>query len=74
MSLFSTDVIMIIVGFGGIAVGYTREFNGINYPPVDVRGTPDYDAAVLALSVVLGLFAIVVGSIRLARGLRRRRP
>jgi hypothetical protein len=69
-----TDVIMVIVGLGMIAGGYTRQFNAIHYPAGDVRGTPAFDAAVLTISVALGLVAIVVGSIRLARGVRRRRP
>jgi hypothetical protein len=41
--------------------------------PGDVRGTPEFDAAVLAISAVTGLFLIAVGSIRLASGIRRRR-
>ena len=57
-----------------MAVGYTQQFNHIPYPPGDVRGTPEYHAAILAISVILGLFCIVVGSIRLALGLHRRRP
>jgi hypothetical protein len=69
-----TDVIMVLVGLGGIAVGYGRQFNAIDYPPGDVRGTPSFDADFLAITVVTGLFAIVVGSIRLVQGLRRRRP
>jgi hypothetical protein len=69
-----TDVIAIIVGLGVIAVGYTRQFNAIEYLPGDVRGTPEFDATILTISVVLGLFCIAVGSIRLAQGLRRRRP
>jgi hypothetical protein len=69
-----TDVIAIMVGLGGIAVGYTRQFNAIEYPRGDVRGTPEFDATFLTISIVFGLFAIVVGSIRLVQGLRRRRP
>lgn len=66
-----TDVIFIIGGLCIIAVGYTQQFNDIPLSG-DVRGTPEYHSAFLAISVILGLFCIVVGSIRLAQGLRRR--
>jgi len=69
-----TDVIAVFVGFFNIAVGYTQQFNAIQYLPGDVRGTPEYHSAVFTIFVIIGLFCIVVGSIRLAQGLRRRRP
>jgi uncharacterized membrane protein YphA (DoxX/SURF4 family) len=67
-----TDVIAIFVGLGNIAVGYTQQFNTIQYPPGDVRGTPAYHSAVFAILAVVGVIAVVIGFIRLAQGLRRR--
>jgi hypothetical protein len=67
-----TDVIAVFVGLGNIAVGYTQQFNAIQYPPGDVRGTPAYHSAVFAIVAVIGLIAVAIGSIRLAQGLRRR--
>jgi hypothetical protein len=45
----------------------------LRVPAGDVPGTAEFDAAVLAISAVTGLFLIAVGSIRLASGIRRRR-
>jgi hypothetical protein len=69
-----TDVMFVFVGLGVIAVGYGWQFNAIKYRPGDIRATPEFDAAMLTIAVVGGLFFIVVGSIRLVQGLRRRRP
>jgi uncharacterized membrane protein HdeD (DUF308 family) len=69
-----TDVIAVFVGLFNIAVGYTQQFNAIQYLPGDVRGTPEYHSAVFTIFAIIGLFCIVVGSIRLAQGLRRHRP
>jgi hypothetical protein len=69
-----TDVIAILVGLCNIAVGYTQQFNAIQYLPGDVRGTPEYRSATFTILAIIGLIAIAIGSIRLAQGLRRRPP
>jgi hypothetical protein len=67
-----TDVIAVFVGLCNIAVGYTQQFNAIQYPPGDVRGTPEYHSAVFTILAIIGLIAVAIGSTRLALGLRRR--
>ena len=68
-----TDVIGMCVGVLLIAVGYFRQFNDIQYLPGDNRGEPWFDPAVAIALTVCGLFAFLVGSIRLLQGLRARR-
>jgi hypothetical protein len=68
-----TDLIGMFVGVTMIAVGYLRQFNDIQYLPGDNRAEPWFDPAVAIILTVAGLFAFLVGSIRLLQGLRARR-
>ena len=68
-----TDVIGMFVGVAMIAVGYLRQFNDIQYLPGDNRAEPWFDPAVAILLTVGGVFAFLVGSIRLLQRLRARR-
>jgi hypothetical protein len=68
-----TDLIGMFVGVTMIAVGYLRQFNDIQYLPGDNRAETWFDPAVAIILTVAGLFAFVVGSIRLLQGLRARR-
>ena len=68
-----TDIIGMFVGVGMIGVAYARQFNHIQYLPGDNRAEPWFDPAVAIILTVAGLFAFLVGSIRLLQGLRARR-
>jgi flagellar motor component MotA len=68
-----TDLIGMFVGVTMIAVSYLRQFNDIQYLPGDNRAEPWFDPAVAIILTVAGLFAFLVGSIRLLQGLRARR-
>jgi hypothetical protein len=67
------DVIGMIVGVSGIAVGYSPQFNQIQYLPGDNRGEPWFDPLLAIISTVTGLFCFAVASIRLLQALRARR-
>jgi hypothetical protein len=68
-----TDVGIIIAGPVVIAIAFQRLGNNIEYLPSDPRGQPGFDVAVIAIAVVLGVFLITFGTIRLVQGLRDRR-
>ena len=69
-----TDALMILAGPRFIAVGYLKLIeNNIPYPPGDYRLTQGYHELMFVLGLIIGVFLSVLGSIRLAFGLRRRR-
>jgi hypothetical protein len=67
-----TDIIGMFAGVTMIAVGYLRQFNQIQYQPGDNRAEPWFNPAVAIILTVAGLFAFLVGSIRLLQNLRAR--
>jgi hypothetical protein len=67
-----TDVGAMFVGVAVIAVSYARQFNHIEYLPGDIRGEPWFDPAVAIVFAIGGLFAFLIGSIRLVQGHRAR--
>ena len=68
----TTDVLIIVVGLGGIAVAVLRLGNNIVYLPDDVRSQPWYDPLVSLILALGALFFLMVGLVRLVQGLRSR--
>ncbi len=68
-----TDVLFILVGVLSIPIAIARLRNDIAYLPTDARSEPWFDPLVSSLIVVVGLIFLIVGGIRLIRGLRERK-
>ncbi len=67
-----TDVIFMLFGVLGIAVAIARLGNNIEYLPSDVRTEPWFDPLVSSIMVLISLFFLIVGAIRLLQRLRER--
>jgi hypothetical protein len=68
----TTDVIIIVVGLGGIANAFLRLGNNIVYLPDDIRSQPWYDPLVTTVLVFVFLPLLLVGIVRLVQGLMDR--
>ena len=67
-----TDALFILVGVLGIFITIGSLGNNIEYLPSDVRSQPWFDPLVSSIMVVVSLFSLIVGTIRLLQGLRDR--
>ncbi len=61
-----------LFGVLGIAVAIARLGNNIEYLPSDVRTEPWFDPLVSSIMVLISLFFLIVGAIRLLQRLRER--
>jgi hypothetical protein len=70
---FLTDIIFMIGGVCGIAAAMAFLGNNIEYLPTDTRSQPWFLPLTSSIGVALGLFAFLVGAIRLLLHVRARR-
>jgi uncharacterized ion transporter superfamily protein YfcC len=66
-----TNLMFILGGVLMIAVAIGRLDNNIEYLPTDVRSQPWFDPLLSSIGAILGLFFVVVGTLRLLRDRRR---
>lgn len=70
-SPLQTDVIIVIVGIGGIAVAALRLLNPIAYPAADPRSQQSVELLISGFGAAFSLFFLVVGLVRLYMRSRR---
>jgi hypothetical protein len=66
------DVLFVVAGVWAFVVAALRLANNNDYLPSDLRSQPWFDPLVNAIFVLIGLFLIAFGAVRMIRAGRRR--
>ena len=70
--LIAVELLMVIAGAWAIVVAILRQGNNIQYLPNDLRSQPWFEPMMTTTLVVIGLFLMGFGAIRMLRARRHR--